>query len=67
MLLLSISVSLVSIPYKFVNIEPVPKVSTQNLLKSNFILSTKITTFVIQGVIHIRQQATLCLRQSQKA
>lgn len=51
MLLLSISVSLVSIPHKFVNIEPVYKVSTQNLLKSNFILYIQITTSAIQGAM----------------
>ncbi|MGV0106224.1 hypothetical protein NSTCB13_05024 [Nostoc sp. DSM 114160] len=50
-MLLSISVLLVSIPHKFVNIEPVYKVSTQNLLKSNFILFTQIKTSAIQGAM----------------
>lgn len=51
MLLLLISVLLVSIPHKFVNIEPVYKVSTRNLLKSRAILYTEITTSAIQGAM----------------
>lgn len=62
MLLLSISVSQVSIPHKFVNIEPVYKVSNRTLSKSNFILYTKITTSAIQGAMSDDKRLTLLRR-----